>query len=97
MELSIITQIRELRKALRHKPKASVEAEKIKRKLSQLRPVIERNIKRKPVKVNIDGVEMTLKEVAQKHGLYLKTVEARYRVGNRGKLLIRPSQIWKPN
>jgi division protein CdvB (Snf7/Vps24/ESCRT-III family) len=93
MELNIIKQIKSLRQMLRHKPKSSVEVVQIKEKLKELRPVITRNVKRKPVKVNIDGVELSLKEVAQNYGLNLKTVEARYRVGNRGKLLTRPSQM----
>lgn len=95
MELNIIKQIKSLRNILRHKPKRSVEAKEVKAKLEKLRPVIKRKEikpKRKVIKVNIEGVCLSLAEVARNYGLQLKTVEARYRVGNRGKLLIRPSQ-----
>ena len=42
--------------------------------------------------VRIDSTNFTLKELSKYYCLNLKTIEARYRVGNRGKLLIRPSQ-----
>ena len=93
MELNIVKQIRSLRAMLRRKPKDKVEVKEIKQKLSSLRPVITRKpMGKPPVKVNIDGKEMTLKELASEYGLQLKTVQARYKVGNRGKLLCRPSQ-----
>lgn len=95
MELNIIKQIRSLRASLRRKPKCGVEAKIIKRELSELRPVLKRREpkpKREVITVNIDGKEMTLVEIAKAYNLEIKTVQARYRVGNRGRLLIRPSQ-----
>ena len=47
--------------------------------------------KREPIKVIIEGQEMTLKQIATTYNLAIKTVRVRYKVGNRGKLLIRPS------
>jgi hypothetical protein len=47
--------------------------------------------KREPTKTIINGEELTLVQIAQRYNLELCTVRARYRVGNRGKLLIRPS------
>jgi len=94
MELNIIKQIRELRSALKRKAKNVVEVKDIEAKLSSLRPVLERKpMGKPPVTVNIDGREMTLKEIAIEYGLQIKTVQARYKVGNRGHLLTRPSQM----
>jgi len=99
MELNIIKQIKALRQMLRHKPMDIVEKKEVKRELSKLRPVITRK-ETKPTKpaitVLVEGKELTLKEVAQKYSLDIKTVQARYKVGNRGKLLIRPSQRTYP-
>ena len=92
MELNIIKQIRALRSQLRHKPKDVVDKSVIKKKLKELRPVITRKDTKPSIKVDINGTQMTLKEIATTYNLHLKTVEARYRVGNRGRLLIRPSQ-----
>jgi hypothetical protein len=93
MELNIIKQIKELRNQLRRTPKDVVEAKVIKRELSKLRPVLKRKeMGRPPITVTIEGKEMTLKEIATEYGLGLKTVQVRYRVGNRGALLIRPNQ-----
>jgi hypothetical protein len=95
MELNIIKQIRALRDALRRKPKRSVEAKQVKQELEKLRPIITRKgVKPKPkyIRVFIEGEELSLSEVAQRYNLNVATVHARYRVGNRGKLLIRPSQ-----
>ena len=93
MELSIIKQIKELRNILRRKPKSSVEVKKAKRELSQLRPVLKRRepVAKKKTTVLVDGKELTLSQVAKQYNLELATVRARYRVGNKGKLLIRPS------
>jgi DNA-directed RNA polymerase specialized sigma24 family protein len=93
MELNIIKQIKELRNQLRRTPKDVVEAKEVKRELSKLRPVLKRKEMGRPPIVTLVGMEMlTLKEIAQRHGLEIKTVRARYKAGNRGKLLIRPSQ-----
>ena len=64
-------------------------------------PVLEKKIakkskptkhKRKVTRVNIEGECLSLKEISAKYNIALPTIQARYRVGNRGKLLIRPSQ-----
>jgi len=88
MELNIIKQIKSLRQMLRHKPKVIVE-KPVEVKLSSPQPVI---TGRPALTVNIDGRELTLKEIATEYGLEIKTVQARYKVGNRGRLLVRPSQ-----
>ena len=46
---------------------------------------------RKKTLVTIDGQQLSLSQIARNYGLEIATVRARYRVGNRGKLLIRPS------
>jgi len=88
MELNIIKQIKSLRQMLRHKPKVVVEEKPVVRELSE--PVITG----RPPKLTtlVDGKELTLKEIAEQYGLQIKTVQARYKVGNRGRLLVRPSQ-----
>ncbi len=98
MELNIIKIIKQLRQQLRHNPMPMVEKKIIKKEIDNLRPVIKRrdptkSYKRKPavnVNVVIDGVELSLKDIATTYGLDIRTVKARYKVGNRGKLLIRP-------
>lgn len=92
MELSIIKQIKTLKQMLRHKPKHIVEKPK------PIKPskVKTKAIARNKTIVNIDGQELTLSQIAKRYNLELATVRARYRVGNRGKLLIRPSHRQKP-
>ena len=105
MELNIIKIIKQLRQQLRHKPSLQnampmVEKKIIKKEIDNLRPVIKRrdptkSYKRKPtgiIMVSIDGVELSLKDIATQYNLNIRTVKARYKVGNRGKLLIRPAQ-----
>jgi len=93
MNLNIIEQIRELRKLLKRKPKNIVEKPKVETVIKVSKPA--KRIKSE-VKVNIEGKELTLKEIADKYNLKLNTIQARYRVGNRGKLLIRPTNRKKP-
>jgi len=93
MNLNIIEQIRELRKLLKRKPVQMVEKPKTETVIKVSKPA--KRIKPE-VKVNIEGKELTLKEIADRYNLKLDTVEARYRVGNRGKLLIRPVNRKKP-
>ena len=89
--MNIIELLKQMRQQLRRKPKKVVEAPKPVPKPPKPKKV-KPEPKRKIIKVNIDGRELSLPEVARNYGLNIKTVEARYRVGNRGKLLIRPSQ-----
>ena len=89
MELNILKAIKQLRQQLRHKPKDMVEKKIVKK----TKPIVK---KAKPIARNktiviIDGVELSLSQIAKRYNLELATVRARYRVGNRGKLLIRPS------
>jgi len=93
MNLNIIEQIRELRKLLKRKSKSMMEKPKVETVIKVSKPA--KRIKPE-VKVSIEGKELTLKEIADKYNLKLDTVEARYRVGNRGKLLIRPVNRKKP-
>jgi len=88
MELSIIKQIKALKQMLRHKPKDIVERPK---PVKPAKLPKAKTIARNKTIVNIDGKELTLSQIAKIYNLELATVRARYRVGNRGKLLIRPS------
>ena len=89
MELNIIKQIKSLRQMLRHKVMPMVEKKIVKKTKKIVK-------KTEPTKVIVEGRELSLKNVAKNYGLKLATVRARYRVGNRGKLLIRPTQGKKP-
>jgi len=82
MELSIIKQLKELRQIAKRKPKCMVE------KVKKTKPT---KSKREQIKTVVDGRELSLSRIAQLYNLEPHTVYARYRVGNRGKLLIRPS------
>jgi predicted nucleic acid-binding protein len=98
MELNIIKQIRSLRNQLKRKPKDVVATTVIKEKLKELRPVIKRKepMAKKRTTTLVEGKELTLAQIAKQYNLEMATVRARYRVGNRGKLLIRPSQHTHP-
>jgi len=89
MELNIIKQIRTLRNLLKRKPRDIVA----KKKLEELRPVIKRRelSKKIIITVCVDGEELTLSEIAKKYNLSIGTVKARYKAGNRGRLIARPS------
>jgi hypothetical protein len=88
MELSIIKAIKQLRKQVRRKPKDVLKQKtiKLKPKTIKLKPK-----KREQLKAVVDGRELSLSQIALFYKLKPHTVYARYRVGNRGKLLIRPS------
>jgi hypothetical protein len=90
MELNIIKIIKSLRNQLR-RPKHKVMP--IVEKIKKIKPT---KSKRKVITAVVNGQELSLKNVARNYGLKLATVRARYRVGNRGKLLIRPAQGKKP-
>jgi hypothetical protein len=85
MELNIIKLIKSLRNQLR-RPKHKVMP--IVEKVKKIKPT---KSKRKVITAVVNGQELSLKNIARNYGLKLATVQARYRVGNRGKLLIRPS------
>lgn len=85
MELSIIKQLKELRQIAKRKPKCIVEQKIVKK----TKPIVKK--KHEPLKAVVDGRELSLSRIAQLYNLEPHTVYARYRVGNRGKLLIRPS------
>jgi hypothetical protein len=87
MELSITKLLKQMRRTLR-KPKDVVEAPKPMPKPKKVKPVKK---KREPLKAIVEGRELSLSRIAQLYNLEPHTVYARYRVGNRGKLLIRPS------
>ena len=97
MELNIIKIIKQLRQQLRHKPMLMVEKQKkIKPTKSNKKPTKSNKkptkSKREQIKAVVNGKELTLSRIAQIYNLKPHTVYARYRVGNRGKLLIRPAQ-----
>jgi hypothetical protein len=85
MELNIIKAIKDLRSQLRRKPKKVVEQKIVKK----IEPIVKK--KREQIKTVVDGRELSLSQIALFYNLEPHTVYARYRVGNRGKLLIRPS------
>ena len=78
-------------KTAKHKPLPVLEKKIVKKK--------EKIVKKKhePIKTIVDGRELSLSRIAQLYNLEPHTVYARYRVGNRGKLLIRPSTRKKPS
>jgi hypothetical protein len=91
MELNIIKQLKQtlyrIRRAkpAKHKPMQIMDKKIVKK----TEKIVKK--KREPIKVIIEGQEMTLKQIATTYNLAIKTVRVRYKVGNRGKLLIRPS------
>lgn len=87
MELNIVKAIKDLRNQLKRKPMQIVEKSKPVPKPKKVKP----KKKRKQIKVVVEGRELSLSRIAQLYNLEPHTVYARYRVGNRGKLLIRPS------
>ena len=94
MELNIIKLIKSLRTQLRKKPKpAKVETIILPKadKPKKSKPAKQAKPKVADIVVHINCKPMTLGEISQKYGLKMKTVEARYRVGNKGNLLIRPT------
>lgn len=92
MELNIVQHIKELRRLLKTTYTQNQKL-KLKQKLTTVTKVSKPEIKHKlkGIVVQINGREMTLKEIAEQYHLNIKTVQARYKVGNRGKLLTRPS------
>jgi len=87
MELNIIKLLKQLRNQLprpKHKVMPIVEQKIVKK----TKPIVK---KREQIKTIVDGKELTLSRIAQLYNLEPHTVYARYRVGNRGKLLTRPS------
>ena len=92
MELNIVQHIKELRRLLKTTYTQNQKL-KLKQKLTTVTKVSKPEIKHKlkDIVVQINGREMTLKEIAEQYHLNIKTVQARYKVGNRGKLLTRPS------
>jgi len=92
MELNIIKQIKSLRQMLRHKAMPVLEQKIVKKKekiVKKKEKIVKK--KREQIKVIVEGRELSLSRIAQLYNLKPHTVYARYRVGNRGKLLIRPS------
>lgn len=90
--MDILKQIKDALKEIRrpkHKAMPVLEEKIVKKKEKIVKKKPEP--KRKVIKVEVEGVCLSLPEIAKKYGLDIKTVEARYRVGNRGKLLVRPS------
>lgn len=88
MELSIIKLIKQLRQSLRHKPMPMLEEKIVKKKeviVKKPRAVFSDTV------VSINNTKLTLKQISEQYGLNIKTVEARYKVGNRGRLLCRPT------
>lgn len=89
MELSIIKQLKQTLYKLRRKPSPQ-KSMRIVEKVKPSKPIKAKPIEKKHTVVLINGVEMTLSQIAEQYNLKLSTVLARYRVGNKGRLLIRP-------
>jgi hypothetical protein len=86
--MNIIKDIKATLYKLRRKPKSIVEAPKPMPKPKKVKPVKQ---KREQITTVVEGRTLTLSQIALFYKLEPHTVYARYRVGNRGKLLIRPS------
>jgi len=91
MELNIIKQIKDTLRTIRRAKPAKHKVVQIVEQPKPVKPSKAKPIARNKTIVNIDGVELSLSQIAKRYNLELATVRARYRVGNRGKLLIRPS------
>lgn len=83
-------------KPAKHKPKNIVKSNtsQIVKAKPKLKPKKE---KRELIKTVINGRELSLGQIALFYNLKPHTVYARYRVGNRGRLLIRPAPQRKQN
>ena len=95
MELNIIKIIKQLRQQLRHKPSLQKAMPMVEKKIVKKKEKIVKK-KREQIKTIVNGRELTLSQIALFYNLEPHTVYARYRVGNRGKLLIRPAQGKNP-
>lgn len=82
--------LKQIRRA-KHKPMPVLEKKIVKKKEKIVKK------KREQIKTFVEGRELSLSRIAQLYNLEPHTVYARYRVGNRGKLLIRPSNRKKPS
>jgi len=88
MELNIIKLLKKLRRQVKRKPKRIVvklDKPKIVKKKEKIVK------KHELIKTVVNGRELSLGQIAKFYNLKPHTVYARYRAGNRGKLLIRPS------
>jgi hypothetical protein len=87
---NLIQELKTLVKLARRKPKTIITKQAKPKPLRVVaKPIKE---KREQLKAVVDGRELTLSQIALFYNLEPHTVYARYRVGNRGRLLIRPSQ-----
>jgi hypothetical protein len=96
MELSILKQLKQMLYKIRRKPSPQkamdiVEKPKAKTIIKVFKSIKEPRHKVEDMVVHINCKPMTLREIADKYGLDINTVKARYRVGNKGNLLVRPS------
>jgi len=93
MNINILEHIKQtlyrIRRA-KHKPMPMVEEKIVKKKEMIVKK------KREQIKAIVNEQELSLKEIADKYNLDLRTVRARHKVGNKGKLLIRPTNRKKP-
>lgn len=88
MELNIIKQIKDALYAIR-RPKQKVMPVLEEKIVKKKEKIVKK--KREQIKTVVEGRELSISRIAQIYNLEPHTVYARYRVGNRGKLLIRPS------
>ena len=87
MELNIVQHIKELRQLL----KTTYAQKQKEKKRKKEKPITVIKVSKPKTTVQINGREMTFKEIAEQYHLNIRTIQARYKVGNRGRLLTRPS------
>jgi len=88
--MNIIEMLKQMRRAIR-KPKKVVPLPEPKIVKKKEKIVKDCKPKHELIKTVVNGRELSLGQIAQLYNIKPHTVYARYRVGNRGKLLIRPT------
>ena len=92
MGLLIMDILKQIKSALYKIRRATPAKHKPKRIVVKLPDIkLPKPKKRELIKTVVNGRELSLGQIAKFYNLKPHTVYARYRVGNRGKLLIRPS------
>ena len=98
--MDILKTIKDTLRTIRRAKPAKHKVVQVVEKPKKIKPSLKQgNAKseREQIKTVVDGRELSLSRIAQLYNLKPHTVYARYRVGNRGKLLIRPSNRKKPS
>lgn len=88
--MNILQQIKDTLRTIRRKKPIKHKPMPILKEPKTTKPKKEK-VKKEQIKTIVEGRELSLSRIAQLYNLKPHTVYARYRVGNRGKLLIRPT------